>query len=276
MTHSPPMESERRGRLARLARELVVEPGGAAGRSGSGAEAGFRGPARVFGAAGAAGAWVARGPTALRRAVAGLDAAFKRAVDIALAGGMLLFSLPLALLAAAAIKLEDGGRVFYGQERVGRRGRRFRSWKFRSMKPRERTDGPLKQAGLEEHRITRVGRLMRACAFDEMPQLWNICRGDMSFVGPRALLPAEVEAAGNGEPVRLEEVPGYEERHLVRPGLTGLAQVYAARDVPHRWKFRYDLLYVRTRTPWLDLSLILRSMWISVRGAWPEVGKGAG
>ncbi|HKK08286.1 MAG TPA: sugar transferase, partial [Gemmatimonadota bacterium] len=90
---------------------------------------------------------------------------------------------------------------------------------------------------------------------------------------PRALLPAEVEPGGDGTPVRLEDLPGYRERHAVRPGLTGLAQVHASRDVSHREKFRYDLLYVRTRTPWLDLSLIARSIWISLRGAWPEVGK---
>ncbi|HKK07626.1 MAG TPA: sugar transferase, partial [Gemmatimonadota bacterium] len=109
----------------------------------------------------------------------------------------------------------------------------------------------------------------------ELPQLWNIFRGDMSFVGPRALMPAEAEPGGDGRPVRLEDVPGYRERHSVRPGLTGVAQVHAARDLPRRDKFRYDLLYVRTRTLGLDVRLIARSVWISLRGAWPEVGKGA-
>lgn len=229
----------------------------------------------VFGAAGKAGARAAWEPTLAWRALAALDAALKRAMDASLAALGLVLSLPLSLLAAAAIKLEDGGPVLYAQERVGRAGRPFRSWKFRSMTPRRRRDGPLQAAGLEEHRITRVGRLMRACAFDELPQLWNILRGDMSLVGPRALLPAEIEPGGDGTAVHLDALPGYQERHVVRPGLTGLAQVYASRDVPHRWKFRYDLLYVRTRTPWMDVGLVLRSIWISLRGAWPEVGKEA-
>ena len=89
-------------------------------------------------------------------------------------------------------------------------------------------------------RVTRIGRLMRATAMDELPQLWNIMRGDMSFVGPRALRPGEIEAEGDGRLVRLEDVPGFADRIVVRPGLTGIAQVYARRDIPRRQKFRYD------------------------------------
>lgn len=201
-----------------------------------------------------------------------IDAAAKRALDIGLALTQILLSAPFWLLVPLAIKLEDGGRIFFEQERVGRSGERFTGLKFRSMSPRQ-DDGPAKQAELEEHRVTRVGRFLRATALDELPQLWNILRGDMSYVGPRPLLAEEQELNGGDRPVTLEQLPGYEERHSVRPGLAGLAQVNASRSLPHRKKFRYDLLYVRKRTLWLDLKLIARSVWISVTGSWPAVGE---
>ena len=191
----------------------------------------------------------------------------KRAFDAALAFGGLVLSLPLWILFAAAIKLEDGGPVFFVQDRVGQDGRVFRALKFRSMHVEaERSTGPL-QARAGDSRITRVGRLMRATAMDELPQLWNIFRGDMSFVGPRALRPGEIELEG-GHPVALEAVPGYTDRILVRPGLTGVAQVYAPRDISRRSKFRYDRLYIRRRSFALDVRLILLSFWISFRGTW--------
>ena len=191
----------------------------------------------------------------------------KRVFDAALAFAGLVVSLPLGILLAAAIKLEDGGPVFFAQDRVGRDGRVFRALKFRSMQvDAERTTGPL-QARAGDSRITHVGRVMRATAMDELPQLWNIFRGDMSFVGPRALRPGEIELEG-GNPVPLEAVPGYAARIIVRPGLTGVAQVYAPRDISRRSKFRYDRLYIRRRSFALDLRLILLSFWISFRGTW--------
>jgi lipopolysaccharide/colanic/teichoic acid biosynthesis glycosyltransferase len=197
----------------------------------------------------------------------------KRAFDVALAGVGLGLSAPLWALFALAIKLEDRGPVFYRQERVGLGGQRFWSLKFRSMIPdAERRFGPL-QAGQADPRVTRVGRWLRATAMDELPQLWNIFRGDMSFVGPRALMPAEIEVNGGSELVPLEAIPGYRERHLARPGLTGLAQIYADRDVPRRQKFRYDLLYLRRQNLRLDLGLILLSFWISFRGRWEHRGQ---
>jgi lipopolysaccharide/colanic/teichoic acid biosynthesis glycosyltransferase len=196
----------------------------------------------------------------------------KRAFDVALAAVGLALSSPLWLAIALAIKLDDGGPIFYGQERVGRAGTRFRSWKFRSMVPDSDVRfGPL-QARDADARITRVGRALRATAMDELPQLWNIVRGDMSFVGPRALMPEEIEVGGDGAVIPLEKIPGYEARHRVRPGLTGLAQVYADRDVPRRQKFRYDLLYVRSQGLGLDLRLIAASFWISLRGRWERRG----
>jgi len=127
--------------------------------------------------------------------------------------------------------------------------------------------GP-RQASENDHRVTRVGRFLRATALDELPQLWNILIGDMSFVGPRALMPAEIETHGDGRAVALHEVPGYDARHQVRPGLTGLAQVYAPRDVPRRKKFRYDLLYIRRQSFVLDVKLIAISVGITLASGW--------
>jgi len=115
--------------------------------------------------------------------------------------------------------------------------------------------------------VTRVGRLLRATAMDELPQLWSILKGDMSFVGPRPLRPGERDRTALGE-IALADIPGYVERHQVRPGLTGLAQVYAARDLPRTGKFRYDLLYRRRASFCLDLSLIARSIAITALARW--------
>jgi lipopolysaccharide/colanic/teichoic acid biosynthesis glycosyltransferase len=194
----------------------------------------------------------------------------KRVFDCALAGTGLLLSAPLWALLAIAIKLEDGGPVLYRQERVGLRGRVFDALKLRSMVPdAEALTGPV-QASEHDPRVTRVGRLMRATAMDELPQLWNIFAGDMSFVGPRPLRPGEVEVRGDGQLVRLDEIPGYAERHSVRPGLTGLTQVYASRDITRASKFRLDRVYLNRAGFWLDLRLILVSFWITGRGEWEK------
>ncbi len=193
----------------------------------------------------------------------------KRPFDVVLSGTGLVASAPFWVLIAAAIKLDGGGPVFYGQERVGQAGQRFRSWKFRSMVAGADQQ---RQAAAGDARVTRVGRLLRATALDELPQLWNIFVGEMSFVGPRALLPEEIEVHGRGKSVPLEAIPGYEMRHRVRPGLTGVAQVFAPRDVPRRHKFRYDLLYIRRQSFLLDLRLIFLSFWITFRGAWERRG----
>jgi lipopolysaccharide/colanic/teichoic acid biosynthesis glycosyltransferase len=196
----------------------------------------------------------------------------KRLFDGTLAAIGLMISLPLWCVCAAAIKIEDGGPIFYTQDRVGRDGHVFRALKFRSMRrDAERSTGPL-QARDGDARVTRVGRVMRATAMDELPQLWNILTGDMSFVGPRALRPGEIEIEG-GAPVPLEAVPGYADRIVVRPGLTGVAQVYAARDISRRRKFRYDRLYIQRQSFALDMRLILLSFWISFRGTWESRGR---
>ena len=196
----------------------------------------------------------------------------KRAFDVSLAGAGLLISWPLWLAFGAAIKLEDGGPVFYSQPRVGFRGRIFQALKFRSMRANAESDVGAVQAIENDPRVTRIGRFMRRTAMDELPQLWNIFRGDMSFVGPRALRPGEVETSGT-DVIRIDQIPGYAARTAVRPGLTGIAQIYAPRDVPRRQKFRYDRIYVRRQSMGLDLRLILLSFWISFLGTWESRGR---
>lgn len=181
--------------------------------------------------------------------------------------------MPAWALIALAIKLQDGGPVFYAQERTGQGGRTFKALKFRSMVPHaERGIGAV-QALHNDPRVTPIGRMLRAAAMDELPQLWSIFTGDMSFVGPRALRPGEIETAGSGVVVPIEAVPGYAERCSIRPGLTGIAQIYAPRDVPRWQKFRYDRLYISRQSFWLDVRLILLSVWITLRGTWEVPGK---
>ncbi len=192
----------------------------------------------------------------------------KRPFDIALSSAGLILSSPLWAAIALAVWLEDRGPVFYAQERVGRGGRAFRALKFRSMvRDAETGRGPV-QATEKDPRVTGVGRILRGTAMDELPQILNILKGDMSFVGPRALRPSEIEVNGGAGTVPLADVPGYRQRHAVRPGLTGLAQVFLPGDAPRRKKFRYDLLYIRRMSFWTDLEIILLSFWITFRARW--------
>jgi lipopolysaccharide/colanic/teichoic acid biosynthesis glycosyltransferase len=173
----------------------------------------------------------------------------KRVLDVLLAGAGLIAAAPLSCLVAAAVKLEDGGPIFYGQERVGEGGRLFRALKFRSMIANaEAGVGPV-QAVENDTRVTRVGRVLRATAMDELPQLLNILRGDMSFVGPRALRPGEVETGSGGRHEYMEAIPGYVERTSVRPGRPASSQV----QVRSRVRSAPEL---RSRRP-LDPALVL-------------------
>jgi lipopolysaccharide/colanic/teichoic acid biosynthesis glycosyltransferase len=190
----------------------------------------------------------------------------KRLFDVVLSAAGLLLSAPLWALIAISIKLEDGGSVFFGQERVGKGGVRFRIWKFRSMSLKSGRDFPLQQAEYNDKRVTAVGRILRATGMDELPQLWNILTGEMSFVGPRPLLAEEIELDRPYEIIPIDSIPGYEARHQVTPGLTGLAQVYASRCIPRRQKFRLDLLYIRKQSFLVDLQFLTLSFWIVLRG----------
>ena len=171
--------------------------------------------------------------------------------------------------------MEDGGPIFYRQVRWGRNGSRFRSYKFRTMIPNSDQDFGPKQATENDPRITRVGLVLRSMGLDELPQLLNIFRGQMSFVGPISLAVGEIVKDGNGNVVEYENVPYFHERLSVRPGLTGLATVHLPKDVPPQRKFRYDLLYIRKQSFWLDMRLIVLSFWISFRGKWETRGKKA-
>lgn len=187
--------------------------------------------------------------------------ALKRPLDFVLASLGIVAFLPVALLIVAAIWLEDRGPVFYNQERVGLRGRRFRMYKFRSMQVNAEAGTGAVLAAEDDPRVTRVGRLLRATAMDELPQLLNIWLGDLSVVGPRPERPELVDEI-------VASTPAFAERHRVRPGLTGLAQVEGRYDTPPERKLELDLEYMTRMSLWLDCSLILRSFWITVRGAW--------
>lgn len=197
----------------------------------------------------------------------------KRALDVALSGAGLIVSAPIWAVLATLIKLEDGGPVFFSQDRVGEGGRLFPALKFRSMIPDAEARVGALQAAEGDVRVTRIGRIMRVTAMDELPQLWNIFRGDMSFVGPRALRPGEIEVRGSGEHVAMEDIPGCAERHSVRPGLTGIAQIFAPRDATRRHKFKFDLIYIENQSFWLDVRLIALSFWITFRGRWEHRGR---
>jgi len=198
--------------------------------------------------------------------------AFKRVIDVLLAGTALVVSAPLWLAIAVAIKLEDRGPVFFTQSRWGRKGRSFKALKFRSMTTS--ADDSV-QALRHDRRITRVGWLLRATSLDELPQLVNIWRGDMSWVGPRAL-PINERQQNETDDVPDHMVPGFDLRCAVRPGLTGVAQIFAPRDVPRLQKFRYDAFYIRRQSAWLDVRLIAISIWISLRLRWEDRGPKVG
>lgn len=193
---------------------------------------------------------------------------FKRPLDVALSFLMLALSAPVSLLVAILIKLEDGGPVFYRQQRWGRFGNWFSVLKFRTMIADADQRFGLKQAEENDQRITRVGRLLRATGLDELPQVINILRGEMSFVGPRALAVGEIIYDAAGKRLEYEQVRGFIERLAVRPGLTSLATIFIPKDSTAQRKFRYDLLYIRKQSFRLDLSLIMLSFWISFRGKW--------
>lgn len=195
----------------------------------------------------------------------------KRPFDFVLASFAFAVSLPLWMIIAIAIKLEDGGPIFYRQKRWGKNKTLIDFYKFRSMvADADQKFGPL-QAKQDDPRITRIGRFLRATSLDEIPQILNIWKGEMSWVGPRAY-PIDVihirEQKENSAYLSDEAIPGFGLRCQVRPGLTGLAQVYAPRDVPRRHKFRYDLIYIQNQSLWLDLKLIALSFWITFRARW--------
>lgn len=198
--------------------------------------------------------------------------ALKRSIDCLLAFTGILISLPISIIISFLIYLEDRGPVFYYQQRVGRGGELFTAPKFRTMiVDSDKIYGPV-QARVDDPRITRIGKILRATALDEIPQLWCILMGKMSFVGPRALLIAEIETFCDDGIIPARDIPGYEKRVSVRPGLTGIAQIFAPRDIKRRNKFRYDRLYINNMSLAFDLKLIVLSFLITFTGKWENRG----
>ena len=172
---------------------------------------------------------------------------------VALIGALL--SLPVAIVTAMLIKIDSRGPVFYKQERVGKNGRTFTLIKFRSMRVDAEKDGPVWAKTLDE-RTTRVGRIIRKIRVDEIPQFWSILRGDMNFVGPRPERPHFVAQLA-------QEIPFYEQRHLIPPGLTGWAQIkypYGASIEDARQKLQYDLYYIKNQSLTLDATILFETV----------------
>ena len=190
------------------------------------------------------------------------DYHLRRVVNTGFAAIGLVLSLPLMLLTAIAVKLESRGPVFYIQERVGKKGRRFKIIKFRSMRVgAEATSGPV-WAEEDDPRITRVGRIIRKLRFDELPQFINVLRGEMNFVGPRPERPMFVDQLN-------AIVPYYSQRHVVKPGLTGWAQIkypYGASVEDAIEKLRYDLYYIKNQSLLLDATIMFETVKIVLFG----------
>ena len=193
--------------------------------------------------------------------------ALKRAFDIAVSGVSLAFLMPLLLLIAAAIKVEDRGPIFFSQLRWGRGGKLIRVYKFRSMRTEMCDVSGVEQTTENDPRVTRVGAFLRKANLDELPQLINILKGDMSIIGPRCHVPGML-AAGRLYEDLVEE---YQLRHLVRPGLTGLAQVNGLRGPTDREdlarsRIAHDLAYIRNFSILLDMRIFARTVVKEIRG----------
>jgi sugar transferase (PEP-CTERM system associated) len=192
-----------------------------------------------------------------------MSAVFKRLFDIVASAVLLVLALPVIVLTAIAIRLESKGPAFYRQERVGLYGVPFACIKLRSMRTDAEAGGKAVWAEKDDPRITRIGRIIRKLRIDELPQCWSVLKGEMSFVGPRPERPQFVED--------LEaKLPYYAERHMVKPGITGWAQInypYGASIEDSRQKLEYDLYYAKNYSPFLDLLILLQTVRVVL---WPE------
>ena len=184
-----------------------------------------------------------------------VSSAAKRVFDVAASGILLLFTFPIIVLFALLVKLDSKGPAFFRQTRVGLYGESFELIKLRSMRTDAEKDGA-KWAQTDDPRVTRVGRFIRKVRIDELPQAWNVLKGEMSFVGPRPERPQFVEGLE-------EQLPFYAERHMVKPGITGWAQInypYGASIEDSRHKLEYDLYYAKNYTPFLDFLILLQTL----------------
>lgn len=184
-----------------------------------------------------------------------MRAMVKRQFDVLASLVLLLFTLPVMLLTAAAIRLESPGGVFYRQERVGLNGKTFMLLKFRSMRSDAEKDGVPRWAAVDDNRVTRVGSFIRKTRIDELPQIFNVLHGEMSFIGPRPERPFFVEELRT-------TIPYYFERHRVKPGISGWAQLnypYGASIEDAKEKFQYDLYYIKNYSLFLDLIVVIQT-----------------
>lgn len=185
----------------------------------------------------------------------------KRIFDLFFAIVLLIISLPFWLIIGLIVKLGSMGSIFYRQTRIGQQGKPFVLTKFRSMRKDAEKDGP-KMAQKNDPRITKFGKFLRKTRIDELPQLWNIIKGEMSFVGPRAERPEFHQELK-------EKIPFYQERYLIKPGLSGWAQIkygYGSSVADNFEKVQYDLYYIKNRSFIFDLSIILKTINIILRG----------
>jgi Undecaprenyl-phosphate galactose phosphotransferase WbaP len=194
----------------------------------------------------------------------------KRVSDVLVAAGLAVIALPVGLLIALAIAVDSPGPVFFRQTRIGKGRRRFRLWKFRSMvsnadeilekylaeNPACALEWRLQHKLKNDPRITRVGRFLRRSSLDELPQLWNVLRGDMSMVGPRPMVDEEIPKYGSAFALYT----------AVTPGLTGVWQVSGRNDLSYRKRIELDTAYIRSWTPALDLKVLLKTVRVVLFG----------
>ena len=187
----------------------------------------------------------------------------KRLFDVIASSILLAATMPIIILFAILVKLESKGPAFYRQVRVGLFGQPYSVLKLRSMRSDAEVEGKAVWASQDDPRITRVGKLIRKVRIDELPQTWNVLKGEMSFVGPR---PERPEFVADLE----QQLSYYAERHMVKPGITGWAQVnypYGASIEDSRHKLEYDLYYAKNYTPFLDILILLQTIRVVL---WPE------
>jgi exopolysaccharide biosynthesis polyprenyl glycosylphosphotransferase len=182
----------------------------------------------------------------------------RRLFDIVLAVAGLAAAMPILVIFSIAIKMDSKGTVFYRQERVGEKGRYFQLLKLRTMEMDAEKDGP-RWAGINDPRVTRIGKFLRKTRIDELPQLINVLKGDMSMIGPRPERPVFTEMFN-------QRTPGFIKRLAVKPGLTGWAQVNGGYDSTPEEKLAYDLEYIRKRSFILDMKIILLTFKVVITG----------
>ena len=184
---------------------------------------------------------------------------YKRALDLLASTLGLIIGVPIIIIFGILVKLEDGGPIFYKQERLGKNNKKFYIYKIRSMKIDAEKIGGEKKKKKDDPRITKIGKFIRKTRIDEIPQLFNILNGEMSLIGPR---PERPELTYKFE----EEIPGFINRLKIKPGLTGLAQVNGGYEISPEEKLRWDLIYIKTQSFIVDIKIILKTIKVVITG----------